>query len=154
VTISSGEQLISVGTMQIAMIAPGLFSADSTGRGLAAANVQRVKADGSQSFEPVGRFDPAQGRFVPAPIDLGPDSDQVFLVLYGTGVRHHGGLAGVKAQVGGVDAEVLYAGPQPQFVGLDQVNIRLPRSLAGRGEVDVVLTVDGKAANVVRVSIR
>jgi hypothetical protein len=30
----------------------------------------------------------------------------------------------------------------------------LPRSLAGRGEVDIVLTVDGKRANTVKVNIR
>jgi uncharacterized protein (TIGR03437 family) len=154
ISVTNRDGGVSKGIAQIVKTSPGLFSADSTGRGLAAANVQRVKADGSQTFEPVGRFDAAQGQFVAAPIDLGPDSDQVFLVLYGTGVRHHGGLPGVTAQVGGANAEVTYAGAQPQFVGLDQINIRLPRSLAGRGEVDVVLTVGGKAANVVRVNIK
>ena len=38
--------------------------------------------------------------------------------------------------------------------GLDQVNLRVPRSLIGRGEVDVVLTVDGKIANTLRVNIK
>jgi len=42
----------------------------------------------------------------------------------------------------------------PDFVGLGQVNIRLPRSLPGRGEVDVELTVDGKTADTVRVNVR
>jgi uncharacterized protein (TIGR03437 family) len=49
---------------------------------------------------------------------------------------------------------VLYAGAAPGFVGLEQVNVRLSRALIGRGEVDVALTVDGKAANTLRVSIR
>ena len=40
------------------------------------------------------------------------------------------------------------------FVGLDQVNVRLPRCLLGRGQVDVALTVDGKTANTVQVNIR
>ena len=35
---------------------------------------------------------------------------------------------------------------QGDLVGLDQVNVEVPRSLAGRGDVDVVLTVDGVAA--------
>ena len=34
-----------------------------------------------------------------------------------------------------------------RYFGLDQVNVKLPKSLRGRGEVDVVLTVDGVAAN-------
>jgi uncharacterized protein (TIGR03437 family) len=48
----------------------------------------------------------------------------------------------------------LYAGETPGFVGLDQLNVRLSRSLIGRGEVDVVLTVNGRTANIVRVNIR
>ncbi|MBL8215336.1 MAG: hypothetical protein JNK87_31745 [Bryobacterales bacterium] len=40
------------------------------------------------------------------------------------------------------------------LVGLDQVHIRIPASLAGRGVVTVVLTVDGKAANTVTITIR
>ena len=44
---------------------------------------------------------------------------------------------------------------QPQFVGLDQANLGpLPRSLIGRGEVDIILTVDGKTANAVTVNIQ
>jgi len=38
--------------------------------------------------------------------------------------------------------------------GLDQLNLIVPRSLAGRGEVDVVLTVDGRTANTVKVNIK
>jgi uncharacterized protein (TIGR03437 family) len=42
----------------------------------------------------------------------------------------------------------------PGFVGLDQCNIRISRSLIGRGEIDVVLTVDTKTANTSRLNIR
>jgi len=49
---------------------------------------------------------------------------------------------------------VSYAGAQGSLVGLDQVNVKLPRALNGRGEVDLVLTVDGKTANTVRVRIK
>jgi uncharacterized protein (TIGR03437 family) len=45
------------------------------------------------------------------------------------------------------------SGPQPQFAGLDQLNVKIPHELAGRGEVDVVVTVDGQTANVVRVDL-
>jgi uncharacterized protein (TIGR03437 family) len=40
------------------------------------------------------------------------------------------------------------------LVGLDQVNILLPRSLAGRGAVNIETTVDGQIANTISVSIR
>ncbi|MCI0392093.1 MAG: FG-GAP repeat protein [Acidobacteria bacterium] len=39
------------------------------------------------------------------------------------------------------------------FVSPGQINVRLSRALIRRGEVDVALSVDGKAANTVRVSI-
>jgi len=89
------------------------------------------------------------------PIDLGEEGDQVVLVLFGTGIRGRTSLAGVRLTVGGVSVPVAYAGEQPDFVGLDQVNTAaLPRSLRGRGLVDVILTVDGKAPNTVTVVIR
>jgi len=53
-----------------------------------------------------------------------------------------------------VEAETLYAGPQGAYEGLDQLNVRIPRSLAGRGEVDVILNVDGHEANHVKVHIK
>ena len=39
-------------------------------------------------------------------------------------------------------------------MGLDQANIRIPSSLAGRGEVKVVLTVDGKTSNAVVINVK
>ena len=135
------------------MVSPGLFAVDTSGRGLAAATALRVRADGSQSFEPVAAFDAAQNKFVAVPLDLGPATDEVFLVLFGTGLRFRSSLAAVTARIGGADAIVTFAGAAPGL-GLDQVNLLLPRILIGRGEVDVELTVDGKAANTVRVHVK
>jgi uncharacterized protein (TIGR03437 family) len=143
----------STARLQIGSIAPGVFTADASGKGFAAASILRVRSDGSQQFERVVQFDSSQNRFVPIPIDLSNETDQVFLVLYGTGVRYRSSLGAVKAVIGGIDSTVLYAGAQG-LVGLDQLNIRLSRSLAGRGNVDVVLTVDGQTANTVGISTR
>lgn len=156
VTITNGNASVATGTIRIADIAPGLFAANANGQGVAAAVALRVKANGSQSFEPVARLDTTLNppRFVSVPIDLGPESDQVFLLLYGAGIRFRSAVAGVLATVGGANAPVDFAGPAPGFIGLDQVNARLPRSLMGRGEVDMVLTVDGLATNIVRANIR
>jgi uncharacterized protein (TIGR03437 family) len=140
--------------LDIGRLSPALFAANADGQGLAAALALRVKADGAQSYEPVAQFDAAQNKFISLPIDLGDPADQVFLVLFGTGIRHRSALSAVTAKVGGAEVEVLYAGAQGGFVGLDQVNLRLPRSLIGRSEVDVVLTVEGKAANTVRVHFK
>ena len=78
----------------------------------------------------------------------------MYLVLYGTGIRSRSDLNAVQAQLGGLNSPVAYAGEQKDFVGLDQVNVLLPRTLSGRGEIDVALTVDGRASNTVRINIK
>ena len=70
-------------------------------------------------------------------------TDQVFLILYGTGFRLVTSLDNVSCVIGRVPAQVFYAGAQNGFKGLDQMNVRIPTSLRGRGEVDVTLVVDG-----------
>jgi uncharacterized protein (TIGR03437 family) len=153
ITVTNSNGATAAGTINIVSVAPGLFAANANGQGVAAAVAFRVRGDGSQSFEAATRLDTATNRFVSVPIDLGPASDQVFAVLFGTGIRHRSSLAAVTAQIGGVPAQVQSAGAQGG-AGVDQINVLLPRSLAGRGEVDIVLTVDGKPANTVRVNIR
>jgi uncharacterized protein (TIGR03437 family) len=58
----------------------------------------------------------------------------------------------VRLSIGGLDCEVLYAGPQPQYAGLDQVNARLPQAASGR--LEVALTVDGREANRVVITLK
>jgi uncharacterized protein (TIGR03437 family) len=139
----------AMGQFEITNTAPGLFAANADGQGVPAAVSLRVRADGSSLYEPVARLE--NNRFVPAPIDLGPAGDQVFLVLYGTGIRFR---QTASASIGGTNANVLFAGAVAGFAGLDQINLSLPRSLIGRGEIDVQLRVDGVAANTVRISVR
>lgn len=154
VTVTSGDGTASTGSVTVAPVAPGFFTANASGQGVPAAVALRVKADGAQINEPVAAFDTTRNQFVAAPIDLGPESDQLFLILFGAGLRFGSALSAVSCSIGGVNAEVLFAGAQGGFVGLDQMNVRLPRSLLGRGEVDLVVTVDGRAANTVRINVK
>jgi uncharacterized protein (TIGR03437 family) len=147
VEVASGGAVLASGAAQIAPAAPGLFAANANGQGAAAAVVLRLKADGSQRFEPAVGFDPVQNKFVPAPIDLGSDGDQVFLIFFGTGFRFRAALSAVTLRLGGVETPALFAGAQGGLIGLDQLNVAVPRSLAGRGEVEAVLTVEGRTAN-------
>jgi uncharacterized protein (TIGR03437 family) len=152
VIITSQDGTVSIGTIQIAAVAPGLFTASSNGQGVAAAVAVRVKADGTQTAEPVAQFN--GGQWVSLPIDLGPPGETIVLLLFGTGIRHRSNLSAVSVTIGGVAAQVDFAGAQSDFAGLDQLNVRIPRSLAGRGEVDIVLTVDGKVANTIKINIK
>jgi uncharacterized protein (TIGR03437 family) len=129
-------------------VAPGLFGAS----GLAAANVVTYGADGSQRAADTLRAAGAGGGLEAVPIDLGGDDQKVFLILYGTGIRHHTGP--VMAKIGGVTLQAAYAGPQGTFEGQDQINIELARSLRGTGMVDVILSVDGQTTNPVKILIQ
>jgi len=156
VTVTSADGQASVGTVDVASVAPGFFTANSDGQGVPAAVLQRFDAQFKESYETISKFDPQLNRLVSTPIDLGPEGDQLFLIMFGTGIRGNTGLGQVSATIGGQAAEVLYAGAQGGFVGLDQVNIRIPRTLLTvvHGEVDLVLTVNGKKALPVKINIK
>ena len=83
--------------------------------------------------------------------DVGGASDQVYLELFGSGIR--GGKT-VTATLGGGTPLSATSAAQPQYPGMDQVNVLVPKNMAGRGEVDVVVTVDGAASNTVKVRIQ
>lgn len=145
---------IGQGTATIGTVAPGLFAADANGRGVPAAVALRQKADGSQIYEPVAQLNQTTNLYEPVPLDLSVTADQLFLVGFGTGFRYYSALSAAACTIGGTTAEVLFMGVQSDYAGLDQVNIRLPASLAGRGDVDVNFSVDGKTANTVTINIK
>jgi uncharacterized protein (TIGR03437 family) len=141
--------LTSNSTTTLQRIAPALFTASSNGKGVAAALAIRVERDGSQVNVSVSH---CSGPLLCTTERIEVSDDRpVYLSLYGTGIR---GGNSFTVTVGGTVVPVAYAGPQGQFAGLDQINVRLPVSLRGKGDVDLVLTVDGAAANTVRIGIR
>ena len=143
---------VAQGSILVESAAPALFAANANGQGLAAAVVLRVR-NGQQTFEPVARAE--NGSQVPVPIDLGPESDQVYLLLFGTGFRGFVPPSGLSVSVGGTNVPVPGYAAVDGFAGLDQCNIGpLPRSFAGRGNVNVVMTAGTKTANTVSISIK
>ena len=130
VTITAGGTAVS-GTVNIAAVYPGLFKASVDN--LAAAQV--VTASGTKQVSA-------------SAIDL--SSGPVYLVLYGTGI----GTSSVTATIGGVNATVAYSGSQGTYPGLDQINLLIPPSLAGKGRVNVVVTAADKPSNPVYIVIQ
>jgi uncharacterized protein (TIGR03437 family) len=59
----------------------------------------------------------------------------------------------VQCFVAGQSVPVLYAGSVASDAGLDQVNIPIPKSLAGSGGVWVYLVADDAASNVVGLNV-
>ena len=154
ITVRNPEGVEMRSDTYIESIAPALFTQNASGQGVAAAIAVRMSPDGSQNIDMVFDCSAGAGRCVTKPIDLGVPGEQNFLLLFGTGIRGRAALSGVRFLVGNQEAEVLYAGPQGVYPGLDQVNVRLPRTLAGAGTVEAILLVDGRAANAVQLQIR
>lgn len=151
ITVRSGNQSRALGNLNIVAVAPALFFLNQDR--LAAAGVVRVRGD-AQTYESIATFDSAANQLVAVPIDLGPEGDQVYLTLYGTGLRLRTTLESVHVFVGSVLVPVVYAGPSGIFDNLDLVNVLLPRGLRGAGSADIFLEVNGATANTVRVVIR
>ena len=154
VTITNGSSGQSTGSVTVASVAPGVFTVNQNGAGLAAAEIQRV-AGQVQTFEATAQF--TGGSWVAIPIDWKNQTDDLYLILYGTGIRNVSALTNVSLKIGNTTfttLPALYAGSQNFFVGVDQVNVLLPRTLVGSGLVDAVLTVDGKAANTIKLNFK
>lgn len=150
ITITSGDGTVSTGPVEISYTAPGLFSANATGSGILAGYILRIRPDGSQAIEPVSRWDPVAGQNVAVPVEIGPETEAVFLIAFGTGL--HGGQ--IRALIGDEEGQVIFAGSQGTYLGLDQVNIRLPRSLIGAGEADLRLVIGDAMTNSVKIHFR
>jgi uncharacterized protein (TIGR03437 family) len=150
VTVTSSIAVQTAPNIQIAPVTPGLFVLNNSG--LAAALCLRVASDGTQTFQNVYVAN-SDGTVAANPINLGSATDQVFLELYGTGLQS-AGVANVDVTVAGVDAKVLYSGPQGTFAGLDQVNIQIPPTLSVTGNVTIQLTAAGIRANPVEVTLQ
>ena len=148
VTVNTNSGTALKATVQINAVAPGLFALNSAG--LAAADILTTSAsNGLQNPTPSVYGLNSDGSISANPINV--SSGKVSLALFGTGIR---GGSPVTATVNGTTAPVSYAGPQLDYPGLDQVNIGLPASLAGSGNVAIQVTVKGVAANMVNVVIQ
>ena len=136
VTLANGSATFT-GTATVASTAPGLYTANSTGQGPAVA-----QATNGQTYSNTFRCS-STGDCTLVPIDV---TSQPYLILYGTGIRG-AAQANVSVRIGNIDAPVAFAGAQGAYAGLDQVNVSLPATLKGRGQLVVTVTANGQATN-------
>jgi uncharacterized protein (TIGR03437 family) len=135
---------VATGNIIVSGAAPGLYSADGSGKGAAAAGITYLHADGTSDYAIAGS----------APIDVSRPGDQVFCTLFGTGVRNRSSLANVSLQLGNQTIPALYAGAQPSYEGFDQINFQISNSFAGTGTVSLTLTADNASSNSVTLTFR
>jgi uncharacterized protein (TIGR03437 family) len=144
VTVTSSDGSVSSGRLEIQSVAPGIFTLccaeeffDDDGI-VPAGQVIRIR-DGVRSAAPLFEVN-AAGKLRRLPVEL-RDTDDAYLVLYGTGLRFRSSLANVIPGGG----EVVYAGPQGEFPGLDQINLRIRGGSGVRsGWWSLRFTVDGR----------
>jgi uncharacterized protein (TIGR03437 family) len=146
VTVMRSEIARATGNLQIDPVAPAIFTADGSGRGVAAALA--ISVDGShQTTSPVFSCEAA---CTAVPVHV---TGNTHLVLFATGIRNNTDITKVGVSIGTAHAKVEYAGPQNQYPGLDQINVLVPPDTGIHGEVDVLVSVAGKAANPVRIAL-
>lgn len=144
-TVTIGK---SSGSAQIDSVGTGLYSVNGT---IAAATAALYAPDGTITPVNVFQCNPA---CTSVPMSVGNAGAVLVVTLYGTGFRNVASAANASLTIGGVQAQILYLGAQPTYPGLDQVNMVVPRSLAGAGEVPTVLTVNGQTANAVTLNVQ
>jgi uncharacterized protein (TIGR03437 family) len=153
VVVANG-QTVARGVIEVEAVAPALFTANQSGKGPPPA-VLTTRIDGFSRTDGVALCGAGAQACTNLPIALGGQGSELYLALFGTGMRGHGGLSRVSATIGGEAVAVLFAGAQGQFAGLDQINIGpVPRTLTGRGQVEIVISVSGKASNSVTITIQ
>jgi len=151
VTLRNGSSPVATGGATVANTAPGIFTANGNGTGVAAAiAIELVDVVGPQHLFPVFQCTSDNQTCTAVPINLGVDTP-VFLTLFGTGIRSG---KNVTLTVGGQTVPLLYAGPQGAFPGLDQINVAIPLTLRGAGLTNVAVNVDGQASNPAQVLIQ
>ncbi len=150
-TAVNGLAEVSSGVFEIRRLTPAIFSANQMGSGVAAATFTAVRNGQEESGLIFACA--AAGDCAGVPLDLGGEGDELYLTLFGTGLRGVSDLSAVEATIGDQPVAVQFAGAQGGFVGLDQVNLGpVSRELVGSGENAIRLSFDGVSANTVSVS--
>jgi len=144
VKVTYNGALIGTGTVTVDNVSPSTFTTTSNGQGIAAALT---------TFDGVSYQSVVNADGTARPLSVGTASRPNFLVLYGTGMRRRSSLSAVSVSIGGVALAVDFLGAHPQLVGVEQLNVKMPQTLRGRGMVDVVITVDGFVSNIAQINI-
>lgn len=152
--VSNDRNERSLASLQVVDAAPSVFTANGDGAGVAAGLVIYVDPGGSQRQTGTAQLDSRLGVYSATPIDLSREDQQVYLVLFATGLRFRSQASPISVKIGDVLLPTIYAGSQGQFAGLDQINLLLPRTLRGLGETTLSLVLDGRESTPVRISIR
>jgi uncharacterized protein (TIGR03437 family) len=158
ILVTNANNTTVPGKVRVETFAPGVFSAKTDGKGVAAAD---WTITGQFPYPKV--YNIVGGQPVHADLDAGTKQTPTYLVLYASGVRGAPdtvandpapGLKNVAESctvtIQGIPATVAYAGRQPDFFGLDQINVVIPPEVSGLGIL--IVRVEIKSAQTSRIS--
>jgi uncharacterized protein (TIGR03437 family) len=128
----------SVSTLPVAPTAPGIFTANASGSGQAAALNQDGTLNGASNPVAVGNiitlYVTGEGQTSPAGVD-GKIAGISNLTIP---------LQQVSVTIGGLPASIVYAGGAPTLVaGMMQLNVQVPSGFASSNAVPVVVQIGG-----------
>ncbi|MBZ5725271.1 MAG: hypothetical protein LAP87_09765 [Acidobacteriia bacterium] len=151
--IAPGRYVLTIGlaTSDVILtpVSPAIFTLKGDGTGVPIASVIGWLNDGSSVSLPPYQCDNTGCRVVP--IVLPANLTDLYIVLYGTGIKN---FRNISAAVGPIAAEVVFAGAQSQYPGLDQVNLHLKQTTGLTGNQSLRLQVDGVSSNTVGLQFR
>ncbi|MGH9842518.1 MAG: Ig-like domain-containing protein [Blastocatellia bacterium] len=153
VEVTTGNGAVSRGRILVAVVAPAIFTFDGSGRGMPAAYLVRAKGSTVQ-YESLVERDSVTGGLTFRPIDLGAEGERVFLILYLSGIRKAADPDGdgnanetIRVNLNGFEIAPSYAGRQPTFPGLDQINVEISRRFAGHRQLAIRVLAGAPVAN-------
>lgn len=130
---------VSRGALNVSQSAAAVFTSNSLGTGAPAA----VASTDGQVFNIL------MGNPDGTPREVGAGN---FVALFGTGLRY--ASTAMTMTIGTTNVTPSFVGAQPDLAGLDQVNLQIPASMAGAGNVNLTFALDGKNSNPVQLRIR
>lgn len=134
-------------TIRVDLVAPGLFHARNAHDWAVGQNTYMTWYGWPDGHPLTVRY--PDGRIEPFEIPYHKKGNGSFVLsLFGTGKA---GGSEVVAYIDGYRMQVLYAGPAPGFVGLDQYNVAIPEFFPLKADHVISLMVDGVPANPVTV---
>jgi uncharacterized protein (TIGR03437 family) len=158
IAVGAGSVTSPAQSISLASSAPGLFATNSAGTGQGAIQVANTVVFAA----PTASIPGAQTR----PANRGEDLSIFCAGLGSVANRPLSGAAAPNAPpvatttatptvtLGGVQANVTFSGLAPGFVGLYQVNVRVPDNVPAGDSVPVVITAGGATSNAVTVAIQ
>jgi uncharacterized protein (TIGR03437 family) len=162
VRLADTGELVAGGKLVIAVAAPGMFTANQTGSGQAAAVNQDGTLNGPKNPAPVGStillFGTGQGQVSPAVEDgtatpTSPLSPTV-AVPTSSGTTCLNSQPSMCVAIGTAFGNVGYSGLAPGNVGLWQINVTIPTGTPPGSAVPVRVVIDGTPSNTVTVAVR